>query len=149
MAWIAITESDVKTRLAGAELSALQTAALASGQSDPLPELIAQVVDEVRGYIAAGGFTLGEGTVVPQKLKSATLAIIRYRVATRLPAKSFLNEDRVREYQDAIRLLEQVARGQFVVEEPTTPEDEPQGGGGSPGITERELAYTREDQDGL
>jgi hypothetical protein len=47
MAWISITESDVTSRLAGAEVAALKTAAIASGQTDPVAEIIEQVTDEV------------------------------------------------------------------------------------------------------
>jgi phage gp36-like protein len=121
MSWITITSTDVQTRLTGVELSALQKVALAPGQPDPLDDVISKVVDEVRGYIAANPKnTLGGADTVPQKLLSASLAIIRYRLATRLPVKSILTEDRVKENADAIRLLERVADGKFAVEDPVT-----------------------------
>ena len=121
MSWSTITSTNVKTRLAGAELTALQTSALASGQADPLIEVTANVIDEVRGYIAANPKnTLGAASTVPSKLVSATLAIIRYRLATRLPTKAFLTQDRVDENNAAIRLLEQVAAGKFAVEDPSS-----------------------------
>lgn len=121
MSWQTITSTNVKTRLAGAELTALQTAALATGQTDPLVDVIAQVVDEVRGYISANPKnTLGAAATIPAKLLGAALAIIRYRLATRLPAKSFLTEDRVKENDAAIRLLEQVAANKFAIEDPTS-----------------------------
>ena len=121
MSWSAITATEVKTRLTGAELTALQTVALASGQTDPLVEIIEQVVDEVRGYISANtSNTLGASGTVPSKLISAALAIIRYRLCTRLPVKSLLTEDRVKENKAAIRLLEQVAAGKFAIEDPNS-----------------------------
>jgi phage gp36-like protein len=121
MSWSAITATEVKTRLTGAELTALQTVALASGQTDPLVEIIEQVVDEVRGYISANtSNTLGASGTVPSKLISAALAIIRYRLCTRLPVKSLLTEDRVKENEAAIRLLEQVAAGKFAIEDPNS-----------------------------
>src|SRR4051812_27549529 len=121
MSWITLTVDDVKPKLAAAELSALRSAALASGQGDPVAEILTEVVNEVRGYIAAcERNTLGAGVTIPDKLKSATLAIVRYRAATRLPVKSFLTEDRVKENEAAVRLLEQVAGCKFAVEEPTT-----------------------------
>lgn len=148
MAWIAIDTDDVKTRLAGAEVTALQSSALASGQADPLPEIVTQVVDEVRGYIAAGGFALEEGSKIPSKLLSAALAIIRYRCATRLPVKSFLTEDRVRENEAAIRLLERVSDGKFAVEEPVTEEDEASGGS-SPSMSDTKAHdFGSDSQDG-
>lgn len=123
MSWQTITSDSVLSKLSGAELSAIQTAALGTNQTDPVPGIIAAVVDEVRGYVAANPDNrLGAEGMVPSKLVSATLALIRYRVCTRLPVKSLLTEDRVREKDDAIRLLERVADGRFAVEDPVTGE---------------------------
>jgi phage gp36-like protein len=147
MAWIAITEQDVQTRLTGPELSAMKSAALAQGQSGILAEVIEQVVDEVRGYVAAHAANqLGASQTIPQKLLSASLAIIRYRLATRLPVKSLLTEDRVKENDAAIALLQRAADGKFAVEEPVTLDTETTGAP-SPRITPKTLNFS--DQDGL
>ena len=148
MAWQTLSSENVKTRLTGPELSALQSAALASGQADPLPEIITAVIDEVRGYISAGGHALETGITVPSKLVSASLAIIRYRLATRLPVKSLLDENRVREYQDAQKLLERVADGRFAIEEPVTETTEVQGAP-KPSFADKTLSYDRTSEDGL
>lgn len=149
MSWITLSVTDVKAKLAGAELTALQTAALASGQSDPVVEIIAEVTNEVRGYVAAcARNTLGAGATIPDKLKSAALAMIRYRSATRLPVKSFLTADRVSENEAAVRLMEQVAKCMFAIEEPTTASDEviamP-----SPSICGNSKTITRQSTDGM
>lgn len=146
MAWTTLTESDVKTRLAGAELTAFTTVALASGQTTPLTPLITQVVDEVRGYCAVRN-TLGEGATIPSKLVTAAVDILRYRLTTRLPIK--VTEERKAEYANAIALLRDVAAGRFAIEEPETVEDEVQQSGGSSVITARTLIATRTLQDGL
>jgi hypothetical protein len=148
MAWAAITTDDVKRRLAGAEVTALQTAALASGQSDPLPETIIEVVDEVRGYIAAAGYSLEAGNTVPSRLRSAALAMIRYRLATRLPVKAFLTTDRVEENAAALRLMAQVSAGRFSVEDPATADTETSGSAASPSFERPTLDFTRDAQDG-
>ena len=149
MAWNIITTDDIKARLAGAELNALQTAALADGQVDPTPEIVAQAIDEVRGYVAAGGFTLGAEGTIPGKLKGATLNLIRYRLCSRLPVASLLTEARIKEYEDALRLLEQVAAKKFMVEEPTVAADE-QAGASSPRFNNSKvLVYTPENQEGI
>lgn len=125
MAWISITEQDVESRLSGPELAASKSLALAPGQSGVLAEIIAQVVGEARGYVAAhASNTLGLGETLPQKLLGSALAMIRYRLATRLPVKSLLTDDRVKENDAAIRLMERVADGKYSVEEPTTAETE-------------------------
>jgi len=148
MAWATIIVDDLKAGLAGAELEALQSAALATGQSDPTPEIIAQVIDLVRGYIAAAGVTLGTGATIPSKLKTSALAIIRYRICSRLPISSLLTDARKQEYQDALRLLEQVAAGRFRVEEPTEAATE-QAGASSPRFDTNTRVFTPANQEGV
>ena len=149
MAWISLSTEDVKPSLAGAELDALQTAALADGQADPVAAIITEVVNEIRGYIAAcKANSLEEGIKIPEKLKSAAIAMIRYRSASRLPVRSFLTEARIEENKRAIRLLEQVARCEFAVEEPETPEDEVISSG-TPSICAAEKKFSRRNQDGI
>lgn len=147
MAWAEITESHVQTRLAGAELNALKTVALANGQANPLTEIIADAVNETRGYCAAR-YTLGPDGTVPGKLVSATLAIIRYRFITRLPLKTLLTEERKAEYRDALTLLRDVAAGRFAIEEPETASTEVIAGSAGY-VNTRTLTRTRADQDGL
>jgi phage gp36-like protein len=149
MAWIALTVTEVTTRLAGAEVTALQTAALATAQTDPLSEIIEQVVDEVRGNIAAGGYTVGASQTIPSRLVGAALAIIRYRAATRLPQSGILDDNRVAEYRDALRLLERVADGKFAIEDPVTADTEASGAPGPAMDDAPDNYFTRDEQDGL
>jgi hypothetical protein len=51
MAWITPTEEHILTRVSGAELEAFRSAALATGQADPVEGTIKIVVDMMRGYI--------------------------------------------------------------------------------------------------
>jgi len=149
MAWISITTSEVQTRLTGPELSAVQQIALAPGQTNPLPELIGQVVDEIRGYIAAHAANkLGAGSTIPQKLLGAALAMIRYRLATRLPVRSLLTQERTDENREAIRLLERVADGRFKIEEPTQADTETHAAQ-SPRIEAPDRDFSRTRQDGV
>lgn len=50
-AWITPTEADILTRMSGPELDAFRSAALGSGQADPVAELIISTVNMMRGYI--------------------------------------------------------------------------------------------------
>lgn len=129
-----LTEDGIKTRLAGPELAAVQTAALAIGQEDPVVEIIAAVTAEVRGYVAAHGSNRldADTTRIPANLESAALALAVYRLCSRLPAKALLTEARSRDKDDALTLLKAVARGEFVVDAPeaAAPADAMQGGGG-------------------
>lgn len=119
MSWIVITEAAVRSTLAAAELSALRTVQLAAGQADPLAEIIARTVDEVRGYVAAYSQNrLGADGTIPAELESAALALVRYRLATRLPIKTLLTDARKDEQRDALTLLRDVAGGRFAIVPP-------------------------------
>jgi phage gp36-like protein len=119
MSWIVITEAAVRSTLAAAELSALRTVQLAAGQADPLAEIIERTVDEVRGYVAAHPQNrLGADGTIPAELESAALALVRYRLATRLPIKTLLTDARKDEQRDALTLLRDVAGGRFAIVPP-------------------------------
>lgn len=148
MSWISITEAEVQTRLTGPELTALKQSALASGQTNPLPEIVEQVIDEIRGYIAAAGNVLGDGQTIPQKLLGTALAMIRYRLCTRLPVASLLTQQRIEENSAALRLLERVSDGKFLVEEPSTESTEDISNP-TPSVTAKTENFDSTDQNGV
>jgi len=148
MAWITITENDVETRFAGAELSALKTAALADGQTNPLTEVIEHVVNEIRGHVAAcERNTLGAGSTIPDKLLSSALAMIRFHLASRLPRFPF-DDTRKLAYTNAESLMRRVADCKFAIEEPDT-EDTETVPSPSPSITAKTRYFDRSSQDGI
>lgn len=121
MSWLTITEANVLSKLSAPELAAMKTAALASGQANPLTEAIADVVREVRGYVAAcSGNTLGEGDTIPDELLGAAINRIRYELATRLPVASLLTDARKEANRDAVALFGRVAACTFRIIPPTT-----------------------------
>lgn len=149
MSWIEITTDDVQRKLAGAELTALKTKALSAGQEDPLPDIISDVVGEIRGYVAAcASNRLGSGATIPEKLKSAALAMIRFRLATRLPVASLLTDDRRKENSDALSLMRDVAGCRFAIEEPDEVSTEVIGAP-MPKFGKRCRNFTRRTQDGI
>jgi phage gp36-like protein len=121
MSWITLTEDSFLEQITGAEANAIKTAALASGQGEPLTNTLLKIVQTVRGYVAANAQNkLGEGSTIPQELESAAVSIARYTALNRLPVKSLLTETRISEYKDALTLLRDVAAGRFAIEQPTT-----------------------------
>jgi len=149
MAWITLVEADVVSRLSSPETVALKSAALATGQADPLAEIVSQVVQEVRGYVAANRANqLGAGETIPDRLKSAALALIRWRLVNRLPVKGLLTDERRRELEDAMTLLRDVAAGRFAIDAPATLTDEVESAT-APSLTARTRTFTRDDEDGL
>jgi len=117
MSWIIPVEADVLTVLSETELTTYRAAATAIGQTDPLTPTLAQVVDLVRGYVGAyKPNTLGLAGTIPQKLLAPTLDL----VAVRLPQRVGVLPKEVRKNaaEQAVRLLERVAAGEFNIEEP-------------------------------
>ena len=132
MSWIILTTADVQSRLADAELVALRNQQLAAGQPDPLPEVIERVVEEVRGYVAGcSSNVLGSAGAIPARLEDAALAIIRTRLASRLPDVGIMTEDRRTECQDALRLLRDVAACKFSIPRPANAADATEQGSGA------------------
>src|SRR5688572_11984930 len=126
MAWIAITEADVLTVLSGPELDGYRNAAKAVGQTDPVAPTIGQVTDRVRGYV--GGCkqnTLGLAGI-PQKLLAPALDIIAVRIPKRVNQNP--KAGRQSAHDEAVKLLELVAKCMFDIEEPATPTTETSSG---------------------
>lgn len=120
--WITLTTDDVLSSLSGAEKTAVQTAAKAGGQGDPLAAIVSEITNEVRGYIAARTSNQLSATLteIPDELKRAALARVRFEAFTRLPVgRSLLTEDRVAANDAAIALFRDVAAGRFSIVQPT------------------------------
>lgn len=122
--WISLTSSDLKGKLAAAEYASITTAQVQDGKTaeEVVAEEISSTVAMVRGYVGArGSNTLGVGETLPDELKDAALVILRHKIFTRLPGLNrLLNEARVREYEDALSQLKDVAVGRFAVVPPET-----------------------------
>ncbi len=133
MAWIVLTTSNVLRSVTGPERDALAEAATDFEQGDPLVEILADIVREVRGYVAANAQNNVDVdlTKIPEELKGAALSRFRFEAFTRLPiGRELLTQDRVTANENAISLLKDVARGAFAIEQPLTPSSQVIPGGG-------------------
>lgn len=150
MSWITLTESDVVTKLSGPEIAALKSAALQAGQTNPLPEIITQVVKEIRGYIAAcSRNVLGDGETIPDELLGAAITRIRFELATRLPA-ALLTEDRRTANANALTQLRDVAACRFSIVPASEPATEQAAGGNAAEVVSgTNRRATREKLEGL
>ena len=146
MAWVAITETMLTEALSSLELEAYRSSGLATGQADPVANTILRAVEEVRGYVAAGGNTLGADGTVPERLLDAALSIIRYRVLTRLPLD--VSQDRRTARDDAYQLLRDVAARRFLIEQPVTADTE-ESAKPLPKISVRDTFLDRAKQEGI
>lgn len=125
--WITPTIADFKRRFSAAEYDGVTSAVLATGQDadDVVESTMADVVKLVRGKVAAcSRNTLGAGNTIPDELLDATLAIVRWRVLTRLPSIGLADDPRELEYRKALDLLTDAAACRFVIEQPATVTDQ-------------------------
>jgi hypothetical protein len=130
MSWITITDAQILGKSAGAEVEAARSAALATGQADPVPGIVAQIVREVRGYVAGcDKNTLGPEGTIPDELLGAALNRIRFECATRLPGGALLDEDRRQSNRDALAMLRDAAACRLALAQPATATTEQIAGG--------------------
>lgn len=152
--WITLTLAQLDTAKAAALVDALQTAALAAGQVDPMPEIITDVTTRIRMEVAAGGRTVlsADATKVPPSLKRLALRMVLREGQSRLNAAGALplSEDERAEEKNDLRLLERIADGELTVETPDDPAATPtvQAASPSPLICARERRNTRNHQEG-
>ncbi len=118
--WVTPTVSDIESRLATAELEAVRDVEVGTFQRNPIDDTIANAVAEVRSRISAHPRNpeLGEEGTIPNALMAHFLALVRYRLLTRLPLASLVTEDRRNEYEDALKALEHVAEGRYYIDPP-------------------------------
>ena len=134
MAWITPSLTLCKTRLTNAEWTSLSSAAKASAQSaeDMAQQVIDTQVTRIRGRVPSG-VLLGEAGTIPDEMTGAFLSLWVYEFITRLPAmKSFLDELRVKSWENANTELRDLAAGKINLVPPTdaAPDDEQAAGPG-------------------
>jgi hypothetical protein len=150
MAWITPTIDSLKGRLSDVELTKVGNAKLAPGQTleSVLAEVMEGVVRVVRGH-AANKNLLGPAGTIPDELKDAFFAIVRFRVFTRLPNLGLIGEDRRTEYNSAEKLLAALAKGDFKIEQPETVSQERMAGTASEIVMSRPDHLGAANMDGL
>ena len=117
MAWTTVSEADILGKLSEDELAIYRSTQADPESTDPLSDIISRVVSEVRARIAANAAnTLDDGETVPSSVVDHLLAVVRYRLLTRLPIR--VSEDRRTEYEDALDFLSDVAAGKVAIEDP-------------------------------
>lgn len=149
MSWRAITEADVLAVLTEPERIAVDESATGD-QGSPVAAVIVSATAEARDRIAAHSANKldADASTVPEGMVHHLVAIIRYRLLSRLPVQSLITEARTQEYRDARNYLTDVAKGLVSIEQPvsadTTPRKQMR-----PSIAAREKRFSRSQQDGI
>lgn len=145
--WRELTEADVLGVLNATETSVYQTA-VAGETQDVLADIIGQVVNHARGYIADNPANkLAEGVTLPERVIRPALHLIRKDLLTRLDLE--VSEDRRKDAAEAIRFFERVADGKVQVELPTGATDDSGPQQTIEVVSNHERQATRENLSGL
>lgn len=109
MAWIPITYETLQAYLVGAQLDAVETAALATGQTSPFDEVAPSIVSKIRSFIAgcASNILDPDPTLIPASLKDTAAALIIEAMQPRLLLE--LTDDQRRAADNARSYLRDIA----------------------------------------
>jgi hypothetical protein len=103
-AWVTIAVSDLRDYLVDAQLNALRTAALGSGQADPFTKTMQDRCNYVRNRIAKRISLSATAYAVPPELKTTACVLIIEAMQTRLPLP--LSDDQKRMIDRAYKDLD-------------------------------------------
>ena len=123
MSWAVLNTEDVLSEFTLQEAAALRTLQ-GSGSGSGLPFtnidiIVARTIDDVRGYIIAGGYQVDPtfDNTLPLGLFQTAIAIARWRVLISTPLlKQLQTDDRKKAYEDALKKLTLIAEGKFAIE---------------------------------
>lgn len=117
MPWNQISVADVLGEFTPAEKATLQ----AIQAADFLPDLLARVLGQARGSIAAGGYAVGEEGTIPDQLTGDVVALTRWRLLISFPQmKALQTEDRRKAAERAEERFDLVANQKLNVEAPAS-----------------------------
>ncbi len=120
--WRALTEADCLPSLSGPENRIYRERLLASGQADPLPEIMEQVTLQIRNAIRShGGNTLhADQSFLPRGAIMHAKALVRYDLLSRLAVGSDdqPGEARTNQWREANKWLDLVRSGKELIEAP-------------------------------
>jgi phage gp36-like protein len=120
-AWIVIVASDLDDYLVAAQMEAIRTAALGSGQTDPFARVMPDVAQRIRAEIEACATNSLSATVnsIPPSLKRHACALIIEAMQPRILLP--LTEDQQQAAKDAKEWLKRIAECEIKVEVPPDP----------------------------
>ncbi len=119
MAWQILYTEDVLSEFTIQEAASIRTLqGSGSGSGFPYTNIdiiVIRVIDEVRGYISAGNYTLDvDPRKIPDALLEDAIAVARWRILVAVPMlKQLQTEERRKAYEDALKKLLLIAEGQF------------------------------------
>ena len=125
-AWITITTDDLNDYLVAAQVSALRSAAMGSGQTDPFPRVMHDVCTRIRTEIQActGNLVSLTAYTIPPELKSYACHRIIEALQTRIPRLEFTDSQK-KQCDEAREFLRRIAKCEIPVSQPDDPDSTP------------------------
>ena len=120
MPWITLTADHIRSRLAVDELDAIE--AVGGGDGDRLTGIISQVTSLVRAKVAAcHENALGEAGTIPEECLHAASTLAKHDLRSTIPSTGSDDEGELRkeEYREAMKFLDQVARCEIGIVNPS------------------------------
>jgi hypothetical protein len=127
MAWETLNSDDVLSEFTPNEAAAIRSLQGGSGSGRPFTNIdviVARTIDEVRGFIVAGGYAVDEedDSTLPRSLFADGIAFARWRLLIAAPQlRQLQTEERKKAFDDALAKLNKVAAGEFSIEPPIPP----------------------------
>ncbi len=118
-AWLTIAVTDLNDYLVAAQMTALRSAALASGQTDPFARVMPDRCTYIRNRISNRISISATANAVPPELKTCACMLIIEAMQTRLPLK--LSDDQRRAIERAYKDLDIAGSDEFPISEPDDP----------------------------
>jgi|SRR5438477_2541506 len=125
MSWEILTTEDVLSQFTMAEAAAIrQLQGSGTGSGFPFANIdmkVAHVVDEVRGFIIAGGYAVDLilDTTIPLGLFEDAIAIARWRLLIATPSfRQLQTEERRLAFDEAMKKMFLIAAQKFYIEPP-------------------------------
>jgi hypothetical protein len=122
--WIVIQDEDLDDYLVGAQMDALRSAALATGQDNPfdrvMPDVAARIRAEVRACRSNQVSALPNS--IPPDLKTYACYLIIEAMTVRLSIGISLTDDQRTQCSEARKYLRRIADCEIPIAQPTEPE---------------------------
>jgi hypothetical protein len=123
--WVILTAGMLQSRIAAPEYNLFTSSAIQGGQSDPVPQILADISQQVRAAIRSGNqVALGPAGTIPASTKNAALTLAKWEVYARVPTLRTFLETLRPEKDAAERYLMKLAEGAITPETPSTPDED-------------------------
>jgi hypothetical protein len=118
--WNVLATTDVTAEILPDEVNALNTI---QGSAGVLAGILANVIAEVQASVLVGGNQIGQSGTVPDQIREDVIAIARWRWFSSLPKTDLQSDFRRQQYDEAVKRLAAIRKGEEKVEVPLNPQN--------------------------